>query len=229
MIRCLVTDFGRVIGTFESRVEVLRKLAITLKTPLSESDFSFEKIFKVSGTTIGTDQEIYYESLDTGSYDLEDLWLRFLWHFKIKGKNCPYEMFKTEWCKHLQLIQPVVSLYRIIQEKYFLVGISNGDVVSLEYFTELLQNKGHLHFDALFLSGQRRVKKPKLFDIAAAELTSLDIDPRDCLYVDDRLIYVHEARRRMFRAFQFDSTAHSSFEEAACNLKSALIKRGMEL
>ena len=225
-IRVLASDFGRVIGTFESRAGVVAKLARQLNTWRQEDQFELHKLFGVR-ENISPDQEIFYESLDMGSASVEDLWLQFLAHFGIKEKVCPLEFFRQEWCRHLQMIEPVVALYRIVQEKYPIVGISNGDRESLRHFTGLLQTKGRLQFYRLFLSGFDHQKKPELFDLAVKNLARDGIRPQDCVYVDDRPLYVREARRRLFRAFCFDATAYPTFDEAACHLKSELAKRGL--
>ncbi len=239
LIKCLVTDFGRVIGTFDSRVNVLKKIALTFSEAQEGGDWGDDHVFirELFGCNgdISPEEEMFYHRLDTGSSTVEELWLSFLEKsrsrrsLKKATKNCDFETFKGLWCGHLKLIGPTVDVYREVQKRYPLVGVSNGDRESLDYFTSLLENEGQLHFHRLFLSARERCKKNELFDRVAEILIKEDnIQPRECLYLDDRETYVRGARRRCFRAYHFDATAFPSFEDAADEMRSLLKRNGME-
>jgi FMN phosphatase YigB (HAD superfamily) len=165
-IKTIVFDFGKVVSLFDHRLTTNR-LAAHTQLPVDE----------LHALLFGRQFEEEYES---GKLSTPEFWRLAR---ESCGLTCPEEVFRSAWADIFWPNPDVCSLIPKLKPHYRLLLASNtNELHALQFmrqFSETLR-----HFDALVLSHQIGVRKPraeffehcrKLAECAAAQ----------CLFIDD--------------------------------------------
>ena len=99
--------------------------------------------------------------------------------------------------------------------------ISNSDPEGFRHIAYHLVGVYGLWFREVFISGERGHKKPDLFNNVLAFLRTENVNPADCVFVDDIQDYVDAATRLAIPSICFDGS-----KQDASILKKALAKLG---
>lgn len=179
MQRYILTDMGNILTTFKIRPDLIAEIM---------AGFGVEKLdwttlLAVSGRIIH--ENGWYHGLDTGDFTVREVWEQLIRYYGISDTVCPYSLFVSLWCHHLQPIEGVARLYRRLQEKFPLVVISNGDTEGVRYITHHLVGTHGLKFKEVFISAERGRKKPDLFADVIEFLRKQDVNQADCVFVDE--------------------------------------------
>ncbi len=206
--QALVTDLGNVLVTFWERSELVKVITAGFK----------DRDQKFHGPFFNGQGEDVYDAIDTGSMDM------VTFHEKIcqaSGIRLSYERFLMLWARHLEIIKPVAELYRGIQKKTPIIVVSNGDIGSF-HAADLLRVYAGIKFYEVFVSSDRRLKKPGLFGQVVVYLKSHGFDPGICPYVDDIQKYVWSARQYGLGGIVFNGR-----EQSVDVLKQSLAQFGI--
>lgn len=104
----------------------------------------------------------------------------------------------------MKLVDPVADLIRAFKEQgYQLYVLSNWDHVSFPHLHERHADLFAL-FDGIMISGHEKIGKPNE-QIYVRLLRRYDLQPSDCLFIDDLKHNVHAARNVGIRALQMSS------------------------
>lgn len=157
MKRFILTDVGNILTTFKFRAQLLKEIMAAY----TANPINVQEMFSAA-ENVGAEAEAYYHGLDTGTFNVQNLWERLVDHCKVSPTFCTYPLFLSLWCKHLVPIMGVVDLYRDLQQTYSLIAVSNGDSEGVRHILYHLMGTHGLRFDEIFISAERRRKKPDL-------------------------------------------------------------------
>ena len=175
MIKALIFDFGNVVCEFDNNI-FLRKISEFTDKSISELN---ELIY------LSSDLPRTYEtgSISSGQF------------FNEISKRCNLLMSKSEFIKaYSNIFTPIKTSFELIRKlkaRYKLALLSNTSEWDFEYGIRPVE-VFHL-FDAVSLSFEVKALKPdkKIF---YDSLTKLNIEPEECIYVDDIKEYVWVAQ-----------------------------------
>jgi len=215
--RYILTDMGNILTTFKMRPDIITEIM---------AGFGVEKLDwttlpAVSGKVVH--ENGWYHGLDSGLFTVRQVWEHLIQHYGIRDTVCPYALFVSLWCQHLQPIRGVAWLYKRLQENFPLVVISNGDPEGVRHITHHLVGTHGLKFLEVFISGERGRKKPELLRDVMEFTLSRDIKPADCVFIDDLEPYVHAAINLGIPAILFDGS-----KQPADDLEVALARLGFK-
>lgn len=177
MKKVLFTDLGNVLVSFWQRVDVLKAIAKSF----DGDSVRVPELFR-GAKAGGHQEEDVYSLLDEGKLSLEELFGQFLQVTGIQPQRLSYERFFALYTRHLEILPEVVRLYR--QVNFPIVVISNGDIGS-RHAADLVTCYGGLKFAHVFCSAEHGARKPELLALAARWMRLHEIDPNQCLFVDD--------------------------------------------
>jgi FMN phosphatase YigB (HAD superfamily) len=200
-VRAILVDFGNVLVYFDKRTDILKRIALGF----DGREDGIDELFPGEG-------EAQYESIDSGAMTHKELWQKFCEVSGIAQAVLPLDMFSVLYVEHLRPVKLVVDLLRRVQDRYHLVGVSNGDFGSV-YVCRLLEVHYGIKFLAAFVSCDFGVKKPALIDRAVVALRRLGrIAPEECVFVDDVPAYVEAAKQYGMKGIVFDAR-HDSVDD----------------
>jgi FMN phosphatase YigB (HAD superfamily) len=90
--------------------------------------------------------------------------------------------------------------------------VSNGDSEGVRHLTYHLMGSYGLRFKEIFISAERRCKKPQLLLTVSNYLRENGIRAEYCVFIDDIETYTQAATRLGIPAIQFDATKQSADE-----------------
>lgn len=216
MQRYILTDMGNILTTFKMRPDLIAEIM----AGFGVVKVDWNELPAVDGLAIH--ENGWYHGLDSGKFTLHQVWEQLVSHYGIRTA-CPYSLFVSLWCHHLQPIKGVVRLYQKLQETFPLVVISNGDPEGVRYITHHLVGAYVLNFLEVFISGERGRKKPELFEDVVAFLRLQKVNPSECVFVDDLKPYVDAAVQLGIPAINFDGS-----KQDAHDLETALARLGFK-
>lgn len=189
MKRLILTDVGNILATFKFRHQLVREIM----APFSSADnVDITRLFGVNQQVDFRD-EAFYHPLDMGAFNVYQLWQNLLSAHYISSEKLPYSLFFSLWCRHLQPIEETVELYRVLQEKYPLVAVSNGDSEGVRHILYHLIGSYGLRFEEIFISAERKCKKPELLNEVLDFVLSRGVDREECVFIDDIPAYTDAA------------------------------------
>lgn len=204
MSRIILTDMGNILTRFKMRPELIAQIL----AGFGVEELDWAKLPATSGLVVH--EKGWYHGLDSGVFTVRQVWEQLIGHYGISNTMCPYALFVSLWCQHLQPIHGVVELYKKLQDKFPLVVISNGDPEGVRHITHHLVGTHGLKFLEVFISGERGRKKPDLFADVMEFLRQQNISPSDCVFIDDIHEYVAAANALGIPAIQFDGSKESA-------------------
>lgn len=204
-MRSILTDLGNVVTRFRFRAELVKEII----TAFGVENLCLSEVFQVGGSILISD-EGYYHGMDTGEFSVYDMWRRLTSHYKISRRECSYPLFLSLWCRHLVPIEEVVNLYCKLQIKFPLIAVSNGDSEGIRHLVCHLRGRYGLKFQEIFISAECKKKKPELLKNAIELLEKNGILPSNCVFVDDLLPYVQEARKLGIPAIEFNGSSQEA-------------------
>lgn len=201
MVKAIIFDFGNVICHFTN--DILRR-----------------RLADISGKTVEEIKELVYVKSDigkrfeTGQINSQEFYEELS---KICEINIPYQELKTIYSKDkFSRVEGTKELIEKLRKKYKVSLLSNTSEWDWDYMIQVAPEI--LTFDTITKSYEAKAMKPSEI-IYADALKKLNLKPEECVYTDDILEYVDEAKNLGFKAFQF--TTAKKFEE---DLKSIGIK-----
>ena len=217
MSRYILTDMGNILTRFKLRPNVIGEI-------LAGFGVATRNWAKLPADPVAPHEEGWYHGLDLGMFSLYDVWKQLTAHGNIPETACPFPLFVSLWCRHLEPIEGVARLYQRLQQEFPLVVISNGDSEGVRHIAFHLADVYGLRFRKVFISGEYGRKKPDLFNDVLAFLYAENVNPADCVFVDDIEAYVDAATKIGIPAIQFDGS-----KQDASVLKEALVKLGFSV
>lgn len=176
MIKAVVFDFGNVISKFDYNIFFSKISEHSLKSAEEITDLIFRK---------SNLQQLY----ETGAISSDDFFNRIV---KLCDLSLPKELFIQAFANIFTPMNSTLELIKVLKKKYKIALLSNTSewhfnlaIKPLEIF-EL--------FDAVTLSYEVKAMKPdhKIFDNC---LTKLDLEPNECIYIDDIKEYTDQATK----------------------------------
>lgn len=188
MIKAIIFDLGRVLVDVDLTKGIFRYLNI----PADNADLKLmEKLFADS----------YFQDYVRGKLSPQEFHKAFC---RNTGISLDYEDFKREWCTVFREMDGMENLVDELSRKYRLGLLSDLGPLHWAYI------KDHLpllkYFAKPLLSFQTACVKPeaRCYELAAE---SVQCQPQECLFIDDRPVNVQGASQAGMEAIAFKSVA----------------------
>ena len=216
-VKFLLTDAGNVLTTFKYRMQLVREILAGFG--VEEAD---PKIFgQEANGEIG--EELYHQ-LDIGTLRVQEVWEKLVSKHGLNQNTCDFAIFLSLWCRHLEPVEPVVKLYKKLQDKYPLVVVSNSDDQAVRHLIYHLTGSYGLKFRKSFISAAEQCKKPELIKKAAEFVIQQGGNLGQCVFVDDLQEYVEASWEIGLPAIQFNA-----LEQTGDELEARLAEHGFVL
>ena len=189
MIRCIISDLGKVILFFDNDI-FFRKI-----TPYSA--FSLDRIKELA--------KIHFElvmDFDRGEITSQQFYEEVVHKFEAK---IAYQTFFEIYNDVFTLNPSVLETLKRLRSKYRLVLLSNTDVMRFGFIRENFPEI--LLFDAYVLSYEVGCVKPHP-QIYHAALQRAGAEPHECVFIDDRKENIEGAQRLGINVLLFDPQAN---------------------
>lgn len=167
MIRCVISDMGRVIIFFDNSIffEKMEKYC----------PFSREKIAKMAFGNL----ELVH-SFDRGEINPKEFYMQVIKKLKARVE---YDDFYAIYNDIFSLNAPVLSVLKRLKSKYRLVLLSNTDIMRFEFIKRKFPEV--MIFDEYVLSFEEGIMKPHP-RIYLEVLRKAGVEARECVFIDDR-------------------------------------------
>ena len=106
---------------------------------------------------------------ETGRITPRQFWKYICRYAGISHKKLPEQLFSALYLQHLQPIESTIAIALQVQERYFLVGVSDGDIGSRYALQLLAMEPFSVRFAETSASFECKVKKPMHY-MRAAEM-----------------------------------------------------------
>lgn len=214
MKNVLCFDLGNVLVSWRPPDEVVRDIVQRYGGDVN----AVEQLFS------NESGEKRWESIELSGVTPEAFWKRICRLTGIDETCLPLSEFMPLYVHDLQPIEPMVAFAREAQRKGFhLVVISNCDLARGQHIISFLEAFHGLQFLRVFISAREKMKKPQLINYALDVLSAEEnIEPANCIFIDDVAEYVAAAR-----AFGIDAVLHNATEDALSSLTLALREYGV--
>jgi putative hydrolase of the HAD superfamily len=199
MIKAVIFDFGNVICKFDNRI-FIRKIAEF--SPYSESEL-YEMIY-----SMGEIVEIY----EKGKISSEEFFERMMELCKL---DMDIEDFKEAFTTIFTPIPETIELIRNLKGSYKLGLLSNTNEWDHEHAIKIIEV--YQLFNVVTTSYEVGVKKPDE-RIYLDCLEKLDLEPNECIYIDDIKEYADGAAKIGMNGLHFKNKAN--LEERIAELVS---------
>lgn len=202
MIKAIILDFGSVI--YKTDWESLTK------------EFK-EKFHKSIHLLEHDDEELLriYRDSDVGKEDFK----KFFHRLGFSDVDAALHEYKKLYFKHKILNKELIHIIKKLKKKYLLFGFT--DVKKAHYESNL---EGGLYndFEKIFTSFEFGMLKANCtaFDIVIKELIKYLLKPEECLFIDDHLPNIENARQRGFKTIHY--TDFPNVRNFITELKSTL-------
>lgn len=194
MIRNVLFDIGKVLLSFE-RERTLREFA-SYSTTIDEQDFVFGNVFV----------DPYWEQMELGELSPRE----YYEHFRVKsGCRISFRHFLLIWTAHFTPTQEMVAYGRSLVGRYRVYFFSNTDPIHIPPLFDRFPSL--LFFDGHALSWELGVRKPDP-EFFRRGLAKFSLDPRECLFVDDRPENTQTARQLGMQAVDFRTPSQAIAE-----------------
>ncbi len=176
MIRCVLSDLGRVIIHFDNTI-FFEKIA-------SYSPFSEEEIAEMAST-----QSSSRQVFDKGEITPEEFYEQVTTQLKAR---LDYDTFFSLYNDVFSLNPPVLEILKRVKKNYRLILLSNTDVMRFgfikKHFPEIMI------FDEYVLSYEVGAIKPHL-RIFEDALNKAGAEPNECVFIDDLEVNIETAQK----------------------------------
>lgn len=184
MIKAVVFDIG----------------GVTVKPPMIHVYKSIGKKFKINWRQVEESDGELDPLSETNKISSKDLWLILARKLGIED----YKKLKKYWLGYFKesavLNKNVVKVIEHVKHRgYKVIALSN----TRDDHEKIHREKGHYKFfDRVFLSNRLKMKKP---DVAIYRhvVRKLNLDPSECVFIDDRMPNVMGARKAGMKAILF--------------------------
>ncbi|MDP1694808.1 MAG: HAD-IA family hydrolase [Candidatus Woesearchaeota archaeon] len=185
MIKAIIFDFGRVI--YKTDWEYLNK--------------EFEEKFNVSiRLTDKSDEELLriYRESDIGKEDFK----LFFHRPGLSNTNEALVYYKKLYFKHKILNKELIQIIKKLKKNYLLFGFTD---IKKHHYESNLEGGLYKDFKKVFTSFELGMLKADglAFDILRKELANYNLKPEDCLFIDDHLPNIENARQRGFKIIHY--------------------------
>ena len=147
---------------------------------------------------------LYWDRLDSGTIEREEMLDGIARRLPTFSRELAGRVF-DEWFEVLPPIDGMPELVRALREKgHRLYLVSN---ISKEFAANAHRMPIICDFDGLVMSGALGITKPtpEIFNYL---LKTYDLNPAECIFIDDRADNVEGARAVGMAGYQFDGDAH---------------------
>ncbi|MBW7997328.1 MAG: HAD family phosphatase [Candidatus Glassbacteria bacterium] len=193
-IKNVLFDIGKVLLSFEREQTISEFARYSLS--VDEKEFGIEHVFVDS----------YWERMETGHVSPEQYYERFC---EASGCAIGLRHFVLIWTMNFTPVAEMIAYGRALAEKYNIYFFSNTDPIHIpplyNRFPSLLFFRGQA------LSWELGVRKPDP-EFFRRGLAKFDLDPRECLFVDDRQENAEAAARLGIRSVVFSSPSQAIAE-----------------
>lgn len=192
MIKAIIFDFGSVI--YKTDWKSFSKEFF--------DNFGFE--IAIAETK---DQELIriYKDSDIGKEDYKKFFLRL--NPNIKDLDEVLDFYKKGYGKHKKVNEELVSLIKELKKKYLLIGFTD---IKKEHYAANVESGIYRGFERIFTSFEFGVLKSdeKAFELLKKELEKLELEPKECIFIDDHLPNIENAKN-----FGFETIHYTEFPE----------------
>lgn len=192
VIRCMIFDFGGVIGLPHDRTRLA-----TMKALTNMSDEFEEAYF------------LHRFDYDIGHIDQNEYWHRITGGRMALSEDLIHRLVKEDYLGWTNINDKMITYIRALGEKVDkVVLLSNINFEAKDYiFKELHMDE---LFDETFCSCDLELMKP---DVAIYEhvLKEIQVDPGNCLFMDDSLANIHGAQQVGMNGIHFKN--YGQFQE----------------
>mgnify|MGYP001577106967 CR=1 FL=1 len=202
MIKAIIFDFGSVI----------------YKTDWESLNKEFKEKFKISiRLTEHNDEELLriYRDSDIGKEDFK----KFFQRLGLRDTNTALRAYKKLYFKHKVLNKEMMQIIKKLKKEYLLFGFTD---VKKDHYESNREGGLYKDFEKIFTSFETGMLKANIaaFDILIKELAHYQLTQEECLFIDDHLPNIENARQRGFRILHYSDFPNiSSF---ASELKKIL-------
>ncbi len=188
MIKNIIFDCGRVIMQYDERY---------IASFVAEDENDIETLATVAMA------RKYWNAFDEGTLT-EEIYLREVKKELPEHLHGTVEKLSAEWTSHMP---PVPGTENVIRELH-----ENGKkLYLLSNFNKRLRNEQHLapalrFFDGLVISGEINMVKPNR-DIYEYILGTYNLDPAECIFVDDNKDNIEAGEKAGIKGYLFDGDA----------------------
>jgi glucose-1-phosphatase len=205
MIKNILFDIGSVLveGDQEATAREYR-----LYSTKPKEQFSIEQVF-IPGVQ---------HAFERGEISPEQYYQSFLEH---SGCRISFRHFAIIWAKHFVTIPSMILMGQKLARNLKVYFLSNTNPLHIPVLYHIFPNLLFFHGQALSYELGAMKPDPAFFQRA---LEKLDLDPAECLYIDDQARNVAGAKE-----FGLRSIHHLDPEQTASNIYTALKESGISI
>jgi putative hydrolase of the HAD superfamily len=197
MIKNVLFDIGKVLLDFE-REPTIREFS-RYSRKYDETQFGHNQVF-IGG---------YWERMETGEVTPLEYFEKFR---QVSGCEVSFSHFQTIWTMHFTPVEEMIAFGRKLAAHYWIYFFSNTDPIHIPPLYNRFPSMLFFHGEALSWELGVRKPDPEFFNRG---LTKFDLDPAECLYVDDRPENVETASGLGINAVVFHEPAQAISEMEA--------------
>ncbi len=188
MIKNIIFDCGRVIMQYDEQY---------ISSFFTDSEEDAKLL-----ATVGMHRK-YWNAFDEGTLT-EEVYLEAVKKELPERLHAAAEKLVAGWTSHMP---PIEGIYEVISE----IKASGNGLYLLSNFNKRLRDELHLApslllFDGLVISGEIGMVKPNA-DIYRYLLDTYNLDPTECMFVDDRLDNIEAGEKLGIKGYLFDGDA----------------------